>query len=77
MKKSEIYLFFITLFIGLSIFMVALFKYTKPSNISLNIDDDINTYNNLPKSKDYGWIDKISKNNQKFAYPVVIYKLKI
>jgi hypothetical protein len=74
MKKSELYLLFITLFVGLSILLVALYKYIKPSNIPLDMEE---TQENISKNQDIdnGWIDKISKNNQKFSYPVTIYKL--
>jgi len=77
MKKSEIYLLFTTLFIGLSIFMVALFKYIKPSKATIVSDDNIEKIENSTENIDNGWIDKISKNTQNFSYPVTIYKLKL
>jgi len=76
MKKSEIYLLFTTLLIGLAILMVALFIYIKPSKTTIISDDSIDNIEKKEKS-DNGWIDKISKQNQKFSYPVTIYKLNL
>jgi len=78
MKKSEIYLLFTTLLIGLSILLVALFKYVKPSKTTIVLDDEIVNQNKQNNGYiDNGWIDKISRNNQDFSYPVTIYKLKL
>jgi hypothetical protein len=76
MKKSELYLLFITLFIGLSILLVALFKYIKPSN-TFSIENETNNINVNKKVIENSWIDRISKKNQDFIYPVTIYKLKL
>jgi hypothetical protein len=75
-KKSELYLLFFTLFIGLSILLVALFKYIKPSNTPI-VMEETEQEENFEQSIDNGWIDKISKSSQKFSYPVTIYKLKL
>jgi len=78
MKKSEIYLLFTTLLIGLSILLVALFQYVKPSKTTIVLDDmKLNQNGQYKQYSDNGWIDKISKNNQNFSYPVTIYKLKL
>jgi hypothetical protein len=74
MKKSELYLLFITLFVGLSTLLLVLYKYIKPSTIPLKMEE---TQENVDENQniDNGWIERISKNNQKFSYPVTIYKL--
>ena len=78
MKKSELYLLFSTVISGVAIFLVALFYYIKPANIDI-------TYNEIStehKDKedflyDNSWINKISKQNQSFAYPTIVYKLQL
>ena len=74
MNKTELYLVFATLVIGLSFVMIALYHYIKPSSIDIsqNSQDDINL--TTVKSYDDSWLNKISKKTQKFSYPVVIFK---
>ncbi len=78
MKKSELYLLFSTVFIGVAIFLVALFYYIKPANINITDNDISKKYNNQNELVyDNSWINKISKQNQSFSYPTVIFKLQL
>ena len=74
MRKTELYLVFTTLIIGLSFVMVALYHYIKPS--SVDISEDLQDNYNFTKiqNQDDGWLNKISNTTKKFSYPVVIVK---
>ncbi len=75
MKKSELLLLFTTIIISVVILVMALFYFIKPSKNSILINDKDSIKKEIKQKNNDGWIDKISKKNKTFSYPVVIYKI--
>ena len=79
MKKSEIYLLFfmLTLFVTLLIVLVTYFTKPSMSNITLVEDEDYTKLQNTEQVKlENDWISKVSQQNKDFTYPTIIYHMK-
>jgi len=78
MKKSEIYLLFSTMMIGVAILLVALFHFIKPTSVKLDdIDETVKKNKDILNIQRDGWMDKVTKKSSDFSYPTVIYKLNL
>ena len=75
MKRGELLLLFFTITISVVIIITALFYFIKPtSNIKLQNFEHNRVIKDIDVEKK-SWIEKISKQNKTFSYPVVIYRL--
>ena len=75
MKKSELVLLFITMIISVVIIITALFYFIKPSYHISQLKSEDSEVVLLDKEPNNSWLNRISKQNKTFSYPVVIYKL--
>ncbi len=75
MKKSELILLFITMMISVVIIITALFHFIKPSNNISQLKSEDSRVDLVDKKLNTGWLDRISKQNKTFSYPVIVYKL--
>ncbi len=82
MKKSEIFLLFFTLTLFIIIIIAFVGYLVKPSKTHIVINQentlDIKIEDKIIKNSNNSndWLSKISKQNQDFSYPTVIYHLK-
>ena len=75
MKKSELILLFITMIISVVIIITTLFYFIKPSRDISQLKSEDSEVVLTDKKTNNGWLNRITKQNKTFSYPVVIYKL--
>ena len=75
MKKSELILLFITMIISVVIIITTLFYFIKPSRDISQLKSEDSEVVLIDKKTNNGWLNRITKQNKTFSYPVVIYKL--